>query len=80
MESVDDILVSLRGWQNVTTAPTASEVQHPLLDLLRAAPQSCEALAAGSGWSLPEVLVALTELELDGRVACEAGLWMHRAC
>ncbi|MCY1406878.1 DNA protecting protein DprA [compost metagenome] len=80
VESVDDILASLRGWQNLAPAPTASEVQHPLLDLLRAAPQSCEALAAGSGWSLPEVLVALTELELDGRVACEAGLWMHRAC
>ncbi|HWV10524.1 MAG TPA: DNA-protecting protein DprA, partial [Pseudomonas sp.] len=37
-----------------------------------------EALATASGWSLSEVLVALTELELEGRVACEAGRWVGR--
>ncbi|MCY1271216.1 DNA protecting protein DprA [compost metagenome] len=77
VESVDDILENLRGWRNCASQPETRS--HPLLDLLRAAPQSAEALAAGSGMRLPEVLVALTDLELEGLVACEAGLWMHRA-
>jgi DNA processing protein len=47
--------------------------------LLRAAPQSSEALAASSGCALPQVLAALTELEVAGEVVCEAGVWMHRA-
>jgi len=49
-----------------------------LLALLYAAPHSSEALAHAAGWPLPEVLAALTELELDGLVACEAGLWVGR--
>ncbi|MNP08421.1 hypothetical protein D3C76_1004890 [compost metagenome] len=77
VESVDDILENLRGWRNCASQPETRS--HPLLDLLRAAPQSAEALAGGSGMRLPEVLVALTDLELEGLVACEAGLWMHRA-
>jgi DNA processing protein len=52
---------------------------HPLLQLLHAAPQSSEALAASSGWALPRVLAALTELELDGCIAQENGRWVGRA-
>ncbi|MCR3845343.1 hypothetical protein K3Z92_16660, partial [Pseudomonas aeruginosa] len=29
--------------------------------------------------TLPDVLATLSELELDGRVACEAGTWVHRS-
>jgi DNA processing protein len=80
VESVEDILQALRGWQLsvpvAATAPVAA--RHPLLDLLHAAPQSSEALALGSGWPLPEVLAALTELELDGLVANQAGCWLAR--
>jgi DNA processing protein len=80
VESVEDILQALRGWQLVTpTSPhAASSPRHPLLDLLHAAPQSSEALALSSGWPLPKVLAALTELELDGLVANQAGCWLAR--
>ncbi|WP_287029251.1 MULTISPECIES: DNA-processing protein DprA [Pseudomonas] len=79
VESVEHILEALRGWQVVS--PTASVGEppaptHPLLELLFAAPYSSEALAEASGWPLPKVLAALTDLELDGRVASEAGRWL----
>lgn len=82
VESIADILQTLRGWQaRVPVAAESSAPQasaHPLLDLLHAAPHSSEALAAASGWPLSVVLAALTELELDGRVACEGGRWVGR--
>ncbi|MDT4844454.1 DprA winged helix domain protein [compost metagenome] len=83
VESIEHILEALRGWH--AQAPVAAEsgmptaARHPLLDLLHAAPHSSEALAAASGWSLSEVLAALTELELEGRVASEGGRWVGRA-
>ncbi|MCY1353645.1 DNA protecting protein DprA [compost metagenome] len=81
VESVEHILEGLRGWQRLAPAPVAAEaaVAHPLLALLHAAPATSEALAEASGWPLPEVLAALTELELDGRVVCEGGRWLARA-
>ncbi|MDH1264867.1 DNA-processing protein DprA [Pseudomonas sp. GD03944] len=82
VESIEHILEALRGWQAVPLQREADSPPerpaHPLLDLLHAAPHSSEALAVASGWSLSEVLVALTELELEGRVACEAGRWVGR--
>lgn len=82
VESIEHILEALRGWQQVPAAEQADvespTVAHPLLALLYAAPHSSEALAHAAGWPLPEVLAALTELELDGLVACEAGLWVGR--
>lgn len=79
VESIEHILEALRGWQaTVPASPLAAEPAHPLLALLHAAPQSSEALAMASGWPLPQVLAALTELELDGRVSCEAGIWLGR--
>ncbi len=88
VECIDDILAALRGWQNLAALPAeAPAAARPaatppaaggLLDLLRAEPQSSEALALRSGLELPEVLVQLTELELDGRVACEQGCWVYR--
>ncbi|OBY88057.1 DNA protecting protein DprA [Pseudomonas sp. AU11447] len=81
VETVEHILEGLQGWTrsapSVEAAP--SWPSHPLVDLLRAAPQSSEQLALRSGLELPQVLAELTELELDGRVACEAGVWVHRA-
>ncbi|MEX6500577.1 DNA-processing protein DprA [Pseudomonas zhanjiangensis] len=82
VESIEHILEALRGWQ--TPSPAACAVsampaeRHPLVELLHAAPHSSEALAAAVGWPLPEVLAALTELELEGRVACEGGRWVGR--
>lgn len=82
VECVEHILEGLRGWQNVAPAPVArakpAAIKHPLLKLLFAAPHSSEALAAASGWALPKVLAALTELELEGRVASEGGVWVGR--
>lgn len=82
VESIEHILEALRGWQQalVVEKPSSAPATavHPLLALLYAAPHSSEALAHAAGWPLPEVLAALTELELDGLVACEAGLWVGR--
>ncbi len=83
-ESVQDILDALQGWQRLPPAagqtaalfPGPAPAGHPLLHLLQAGPLDSEALARASGQPLPELLAALTELELDGRVVCEAGLWM----
>ena len=83
VETVADILHSLQGWQvdvqdSTPQAPSDGLSAHPLLDLLQAAPHSSEALANASGWSLPQVLAALTELELQGQVANYCGLWVGR--
>lgn len=82
VEEVGDILQALRGWWQGSAPPVgptaAPSADHPLLARLLAAPQSSEALALASGTPLPQVLAALTELELDGRVSCEAGLWHAR--
>ncbi|HZX17306.1 MAG TPA: DNA-processing protein DprA [Pseudomonas sp.] len=82
VESIEDILQALRGWQAqppASTVRTPELLNHPLLTLLHAAPHSSEALVIASGLPLAEVLAALTELELDGRVACENGRWVGRA-
>jgi DNA processing protein len=79
VESVEDILQALRGWQRVTPVSEASaQADHPLLVQLRAAPQTSEGLALACDLPIGEVLVALTDLELEGLVACEAGRWVHR--
>lgn len=83
VETVEDILEALRGWQRVAARPAPrqqaielGESAHPLLALLHAEPQSSEALALRSGLPLPELLAQLTELELDGRIVCEGGCWV----
>lgn len=77
VESVEQILESLRGWQNLPPAP-ADEPIHPLLALLIAAPQTTEGLARHTGQPVPQVLASLSELELAGRVSSEAGRWFAR--
>ena len=84
VENVEQILDSLRGWQNLPPAPTptappAKSVVHPLLALLHAAPHTSEALAARCGQPLSQVLASLSELEVDGKVSCEAGRWFARS-
>lgn len=84
VETVEDILAALRGWQRLPAQalPRQQAIEPvdepPLLALLRAAPQSSEALAVSSGLALPELLAQLTELELDGRIACDNGCWVWR--
>ena len=77
VESIEQIMDSLRGWQNLPQAPQAIPT-HPLVALLLAAPQTSEGLARSSGQGLPQVLASLTELELEGRVCNEAGRWFAR--
>lgn len=77
VESIEQIIDSLRGWQNLPLAPQPVE-PHPLVALLLAAPQTSEGLALASGQGLPQVLASLTELELEGRVCNEAGRWFAR--
>lgn len=78
VETIEHILQALRGWQQLPLAINAAPAIHPLLMLLHAAPHTSEALAHSSGWALPKVLVALTELEMDGRAVCESGRWFAR--
>jgi len=78
VESLEQILESLRGWQNLPPAPVDKPL-HPLLALLHAAPQTSEGLAIASGQPLARVLATLTELELDGQVCNQAGRWFARS-
>jgi DNA processing protein len=78
VETIEHILEALRGWQQMPLSTEAPSVTHPLLMLLHAAPHTSEALAITSGWALPKVLAALTELEMDGRAVCESGRWFAR--
>lgn len=78
VESVEQILDSLRGWQNLPPAPV-DKPAHPLLALLHAQPQTSEGLARSSGQPMAQVLASLTELELEGRVSNEAGRWFARS-
>ncbi|MES2819299.1 MAG: DNA-processing protein DprA [Pseudomonadota bacterium] len=76
VESIEHILETLRGWQALAPDSAPATQLHPLLQLLNAAPQSSESLAVACGLPLPEVLAALTELELEGRVARDNGQWV----
>lgn len=78
VESVEQILGSLRGWQNLPPV-AVDKAAHPLLALLHAAPQTSEGLARSSGQALAQVLASLTELELEGRVSNQAGRWFARS-
>ena len=78
VESVEDVLQALRGWQQGPAAPEAqrSEPMHPLVAQLHAAPMSSEALASAVNQPLSETLAALTELEIEGVVVYENGRWI----
>lgn len=84
VESVGDILQQLRGWQNLppessaVAPPVAEQQQHPVLALLSAAPASAEQIAHHLGWPLPQVLVALSEFEIEQKINAEQGVWMLR--
>lgn len=78
VETIEHILEALRGWQQLPLSTEMPEAGHPLLALLHAAPHTSEALADSCGWTLPKVLAALTELEMDGRAVCENGRWLAR--
>ena len=81
VETVEHILEGLRGWRSmpVSTAGLFTPSCHPLVQLLQAAPHTSEALVSASGWDLPRLLAALTELELEGHVVLEGGRWFARA-
>ena len=78
VETIEHILEALRGWQQLPLSTETPSVTHPLLMLLHAAPHTSEALSVTSGWTLPKVLAALTELEMEGRAVCESGRWFAR--
>ena len=78
VESVEDVLQALRGWHQAPAAPEAqrSEPLHPLLVQLHAAAMSSEMLASAVDQPLSQILAELTELEIEGLVACENGRWI----
>ncbi|MDC7828866.1 MULTISPECIES: DNA-processing protein DprA [Pseudomonas] len=76
VEGVEHILEALQGWRSLAPVATAAVVEdHPLLRQLAAGPLNSEELAQLCRLSLPEVLVQLTELELEGRVVAQQGSW-----
>ncbi len=76
VESVEHILDALQGWRSLAPLAAAAAVEdHPLLRHLTAGPLNSEELARLCGLSLSEVLVQLTELELEGRVVAQQGSW-----
>ena len=81
VETVEHILEGLQGWRSMplATADLFTPSCHPLVQLLQAAPCTTEALVSASGWELPQLLAALTELELQGHVVLEGGRWFARA-
>ena len=80
VETVEHILEGLRGWRSMSLSTTDlfTPSCHPLVQLLQAAPQTSEALVNASGWDLPRLLAAMTELELAGHVVLEGGRWFAR--
>ncbi|MCF7200665.1 DNA-processing protein DprA [Pseudomonas oligotrophica] len=82
VESVEDVLQGLRGWQQLAPAAPPSSAgaaaAHPLLRQLLAGALSSEALAVAVDRPLAEVLAQLTELEIEGRVGNDNGLWSAR--
>ncbi|MGE4405729.1 MAG: DNA-processing protein DprA [Pseudomonas sp.] len=82
VESVEDVLEGLRGWQRLAPGPAAvaadTQAEHPLLCELLAASLSSEALALALDRPLAQVLAELTELEIEGQVVCDNGLWSVR--
>lgn len=83
IETVDDILETLQGWQRIGPVAEPPEqqtlaLQHPLLELLKVQPLDTEELVVLSELPLLEVLSLLTEFEIDGWVSREGGLWLYR--
>jgi DNA processing protein len=80
VETVEDILMQLRGWHEPSPAPTdhSGRSEHYLVRLLMASPLSTEGIVRACDRPLADVLADLTDLELEGKVSCENGLWVGR--
>lgn len=63
--------------QGVLLLPTPSADGAALLALLKSGPLDSEALAQRSGQPIATLLALLTELELDGHLSAENGLWHY---
>ncbi len=84
VENVGHILEALQGWKNISTLSMQQDgqvaikeeaMESLLLTTLQAAPQASEKLAVSLALAYEDVLIELTELELMGKVTCEAGIW-----
>lgn len=83
VESIEHILDTLQGWKNVTmntsidchSSRLDANTDSPLLVSLKAAPQSSESLANSLDMLFDDVLIELTDLEIQGVISCEAGIW-----
>lgn len=81
VETVEHILEALKGWQNINpaTEPTitlaSSSHTDPIIAALYAAPQTSESLAQAINMPFEQLLTHLTELEIDGKISCCAGIW-----
>src|SRR5690606_35378843 len=83
VECVEDVLAALRGWQhiaeNCNSEPQRQVPANALTAQLHAASMNSETLADALGRPLAQVLAELAELEVEGRVVCENGLWSARS-
>lgn len=81
VETVQDVLEEWQHWQLTGPEPETPATQntsgHPLLELLKTRPLHTEELAAMLTLEVADLLVALTELEMDGHISQQAGQWFY---
>lgn len=79
VERVEDIIEELGGWTNnipiASNEPNIQMDDNLLLQTLKVTPQTSEALANYLDIPYEKVLIELTELELEGKISSEAGIW-----
>src|SRR5690606_14211487 len=81
VETVDDILAELGGFRDWRQPPSVMGAAPPelpaaqaaLLDCIDYVPTAVDTIVTRSGQAAAAVMATLTELELAGRVAAEAG-------
>lgn len=79
VECVQDVLEQWQHWQQLppeAATPAGNGYEpHPVTDLLRGQPLNTEGLAVQLNVEISELLTELTNLEIDGRIRQQGGLW-----
>ena len=83
VECVQDILEQWQHWQALPATDIDTEKTdykaHPVVDLLRSQPLTTEELAVQLDAEITELLMELTNLEIDNRIRQHAGQWFFLA-
>lgn len=81
VECVQDILHAWQHWLSPVNEPQQPEATHtnrcPIIQLLKGKPMSNDELVQQAQLSTSALLQQLTELELEGKIYTQAGLWHY---